>query len=673
MASRHAAETRCWSTAAFIGHPNIVTIYDFGQAGGFYFLLMEFVGGVNLRQLLRAKKLTPEEALAVIPPLCDALQYAHEHSIVHRDIKPENLLLDKGGRVKIADFGIAKMVGDDSSVGLAESQPAGTPQYMAPEQKDYQRTDHRADIYSLGVVLYEMLTGELPAEKLQAPSRKVQIDVRLDEIVLRALEKTPELRYQTAVEFRTQVETVIAGSGNSEPSREETASGYSRLAIVGACWAPLLFPALILIKRYRATSSLTSWWGVLIVVTVGVLAITAPIGTTILGWTAVARIRRSTGRMRGLVLAVFDGLFFPLLMLDGLIGWMAFTAWSLCVDFFANRAMQIEPTFGTRLANFIEHHQEIPNLVALVVALTLDYLIIRRVWRVVSGVLPADSAPKVGFVRKVVLCAGGVPLLLLGLFVIFTPISWRSSRLTEAHRSAEALEQMLKQQNEKPDASLDASNLEDKIIRLARERLDQSRQSYEAKQVSLSEVEEAEGELALAEARDDQLKRAEARLTIATKYLERIEKGFRTGNIREAEYNHAKQRKLEAQLAMADALRHAGETASGRSTEDEIIRLARERLEQTRQLYQAQHISLSQVDEAEGELALAEARGDQVKRAEARLSMATKYLERIEGVHRTGNISDAEYNQAKQRKLEEELDLQRARTAASGDNQVRIR
>jgi hypothetical protein len=169
------------------------------------------------------------------------------------------------------------------------------------------------------------------------------------------------------------------------------------------------------------------------------------------------------------------------------------------------------------------------------------------------------------------------------------------------------------------------------------------------------------------------LKRAEARLTIATKYLERIEKGFRTGNIREAEYNHAKQRKLEAQLAMADALRHAGETASGRSTEDEIIRLARERLEQTRQLYQAQHISLSQVDEAEGELALAEARGDQVKRAEARLSMATKYLERIEGVHRTGNISDAEYNQAKQRKLEEELDLQRARTAASGDNQVRIR
>jgi tRNA A-37 threonylcarbamoyl transferase component Bud32 len=424
--------TREAHALAALNHPHIVTVYDFGQAGGYYFLLMEFVNGVNLRQLLQARKLTPEEALAVIPPLCEALQYAHEQGIVHRDIKPANLLLDKGGRVKIADFGIAKMIGDNSNLGLAESQPAGTPQYMAPEQKDYQRTDHRADIYSLGVVLYEMLTGELPAEQLQAPSCKVQISVRLDEIVLRALERTPELRYQTAVEFRTQVETVIAESANSRRSRGETASGYSRLAIAGACWAPLLFASLFLIRWYHGTSSLTSRWNVLLVVTLGVLGLTAPIGTTILGWTSVARIRRSAGRTRGLMLAVFDGLFFPLLMLDGLLGWMAFTAWSLCVNFFADPAMQFDPAFGTRLANFIAHHQEIPNLVALIVALTLDFLIIRRVWRGVSGALPPDSTPTVGFVRKVVLCPGGVPLLLLGLFVIFTPISWRSSRLTEA-------------------------------------------------------------------------------------------------------------------------------------------------------------------------------------------------------------------------------------------------
>ena len=128
--------TREAQALAALNHPNIVTVYDFGQAGGFYFLLMEFADGLNLRQLLRARKLAPPEALAIVPPICEALQYAHEHGIVHRDIKPENLLLDKDGRVKIADFGIAKMLhAEESDVGLTESQPAGTPQYMAPEQR----------------------------------------------------------------------------------------------------------------------------------------------------------------------------------------------------------------------------------------------------------------------------------------------------------------------------------------------------------------------------------------------------------------------------------------------------------------------------------------------------------------------------------------------------------
>lgn len=187
---------------AALNHPSIVTIYDFGQAGGFYFLLMEFVDGVNLRQAMKAGRFTPEQALAVVPPVCEALQFAHEHGIVHRDIKPENLLLDKEGRVKIADFGVAKMLhADESDVGPAESQPAGTPRYMAPEQMEAGMTDHRADIYSLGVVLYELLTGELPADRLEPPSSKVQIDVRLDEIVLRALSVSPALRYQSATQF----------------------------------------------------------------------------------------------------------------------------------------------------------------------------------------------------------------------------------------------------------------------------------------------------------------------------------------------------------------------------------------------------------------------------------------------------------------------------------------
>lgn len=187
---------------ARLNHPHIVTIHDFGETGGLFYLVMEFVDGVNLRDLLRDGKLEPKQALAIVPPICEALQYAHDKGIVHRDIKPENLLLDREGRIKIADFGIAALMG-------AEGENSGTPPYMAPEQGgERSGVDHRADLYALGVVLYEMLTGERPGKDLIAPSRKVQIDVRLDEMVLRALEKEPERRYQTAGEFRTVVETL---------------------------------------------------------------------------------------------------------------------------------------------------------------------------------------------------------------------------------------------------------------------------------------------------------------------------------------------------------------------------------------------------------------------------------------------------------------------------------
>jgi len=224
FAERFAREAQA---LAQLNHPNIVTIYDFGQAGGFYFLLMEFVDGVNLRQLLATRKLEPAEALAIVPPVCEALQYAHDRGIVHCDIKPENLLLDKDGRAKIADFGIARIMGAAPSQA---TEIAGTPQYMAPEQR-VDKADHRSDIYSLGVVLYELLTGELPGDKLQPPSRKVLIDVRLDEIVLRALHKTPELRFQTAAEFRTQVETVISDPG--APPRPRAANAPPQMIKVG--------------------------------------------------------------------------------------------------------------------------------------------------------------------------------------------------------------------------------------------------------------------------------------------------------------------------------------------------------------------------------------------------------------------------------------------------------
>jgi predicted Ser/Thr protein kinase len=198
---------------AKLSHPNIVAIYEFGQAEGLSFFVMEFVDGLNLRQLERAGKLSPREALQIVPQICEALQFAHDEGIVHRDIKPENILVDKKGRVKIADFGIAKILGREPEIALTETRGViGTPQYMAPEQVEKpQSVDHRADIFSLGVVFYEMLTGELPLGKFAPPSSRmggVQVDVRLDEVVLRALEKEPELRYQHASQVKTAVETI---------------------------------------------------------------------------------------------------------------------------------------------------------------------------------------------------------------------------------------------------------------------------------------------------------------------------------------------------------------------------------------------------------------------------------------------------------------------------------
>ena len=251
FADRFAREAKA---LAKLNHPGIVTLYEFGQvqssagvspASGsqpstfnpqpLYYFLMEFVDGVNLRQLLHAGRIAPREALAIVPQICDALQFAHDQGIVHRDIKPENILLDRRGRVKVADFGLAKImegrdalprVQADQRVGptnlTAAGKVMGTPNYMAPEQMEHpDAVNHRADIYALGVVFYQMLTGELPGKKIEPPSAKVQIDVRLDEVVLRALEKKPELRYQQVSVLKTQVETIASESEKSEVRRQK--------------------------------------------------------------------------------------------------------------------------------------------------------------------------------------------------------------------------------------------------------------------------------------------------------------------------------------------------------------------------------------------------------------------------------------------------------------------
>ena len=432
--------TREAQALAALSHPNIVTIYDFGQAGGFYFLLMEFVDGLNLRQLLRLRKFTPEEALAIVPPLCDALQLAHDRGIVHRDIKPENLLLDKDGHVKVADFGIAKMLGVVDVTGKSGGTSApenptqtavGTPGYSAPEQKtDPQRVDSRADIYSLGVVFYEMLTGELPGKRIEPPSAKVQIDVRLDEIVLRALEREPERRYQTAGELKTVIETVVAetlklaGVGSFAPGTGPrgttvlSAPRWSLAAIAGAVGIGFFLVVIVLWLVDWPASSDPSFGHTLpqilfrgAVLPAGLVAVLAG---TILGWIAVVRIRRSAGRLRGLRLAAFDGLFLPLLTVDFFI---------LIVWAFRVKALAAHRGLGGSMFRNLGDFAAFTLLLGLVAG-WVDYLIIRPVWRAISGSAgggaPGTNLHTQRSLRRLAVALGLAVIILYPGYVILT-------------------------------------------------------------------------------------------------------------------------------------------------------------------------------------------------------------------------------------------------------------
>ena len=477
---------------ARLSHPNIVAVHEFGKADSLHFFIMEFVDGANLRQLEQIGRLAPREALQIIPQICDALQYAHDEGVVHRDIKPENVLVDRKGRVKIADFGLAKILGvDTESLRLtAEGQVMGTPHYMAPEQVERPlAVDHRADIYSLGVVFYEMLTGDLPLGKFSPPSRKYQLDVRLDDVVLRALENDPARRYQQASEVKTQVETiagtpapavaavpaanqhfirwagfpvVVERDGVRKVNRKEalkafgilfgvltiafglvsliagrtlfgwlgisgslslqlrlviaalvTAFGvwlalrtkrvvqpprtpdgtvvlppeeFSRKAIIGLCWIPFVFFILLMFYELQAPAGQEqrgpAWWQMALGVLTLPLGFTAPFGATLLGWWAVGDIRRSRGRIAGLPLALFDGLFFPLLALDVFI-YAACIKGALLVQ--ALRPdIAGERWWGVFAALF--------PFIAVAVCLLVDFLIIRRVWRAVRL---GDGTPRV--------------------------------------------------------------------------------------------------------------------------------------------------------------------------------------------------------------------------------------------------------------------------------------
>jgi tRNA A-37 threonylcarbamoyl transferase component Bud32 len=247
FAERFTREARA---LAALSHPNIVQIHDYGREGELCFLVMEHVSGTSLRRILSTQRLSPETALRYVPQICDALEYAHANGVIHRDIKPENILIDERGNLKIADFGLAKMADpgrSDAAHATATGQVMGTPHYMAPEQiENMAGVDHRADIYSLGVVFYEMLTGELPLGKFPNPSQKVHVDVRFDEVVLKALQKEPEKRYQRASYIKDAVST-ISGKGFPVSPVSGEKPRMSRLAIAGALGLPAAIITFVLL------------------------------------------------------------------------------------------------------------------------------------------------------------------------------------------------------------------------------------------------------------------------------------------------------------------------------------------------------------------------------------------------------------------------------------------
>lgn len=197
-----------------MNHPAIVSVYDFGRTtdGQLYFV-MEYVDGTDVQRMIaREGKLPPEHALAITAHLCDALGYAHKQGIVHRDIKPSNVLIDVEGRVKVADFGLAKLSDKSQHSSLTQTGMAmGTPDYVAPEAlMQGMDVDGRADIYAVGVMLYQMLTGDIPRGMFRMPSQKFQsIDPRFDAIIRRALEHDREERYQSSHELRLALDVIL--------------------------------------------------------------------------------------------------------------------------------------------------------------------------------------------------------------------------------------------------------------------------------------------------------------------------------------------------------------------------------------------------------------------------------------------------------------------------------
>ncbi len=224
---------------ARLNHPHIVAVHDFGQADdGHYFMVMEYVEGSDLAARLRiGGPLPPGEALRIVREVCDALHYAHEQGVVHRDIKPANILLDSAGGVKVSDFGIAQFAHEEIARGLtATGTLLGTPDYTAPEQLAPQgAVDQRADIFSVGVMLYELLTGQLPRGVFRPASELARVPRELDAVLARAMQSEPGRRYSAVTELSAELVSAPP-PGRRRSAGQRIAAAAALLAATGGLW-----------------------------------------------------------------------------------------------------------------------------------------------------------------------------------------------------------------------------------------------------------------------------------------------------------------------------------------------------------------------------------------------------------------------------------------------------
>lgn len=189
---------------ALLNHPNIVKLHDFDEVDDLLYFTMEHVDGMDLHSILQGGQLTTEHVESWVPQVCRALEYAHERDLIHRDVKPGNIMIDQDGVVKLTDFGLVKRKATRGRIGLTQASISiGTPNYLAPEAMESGAdVDHRADIYSLGVVLYQLLTSKLPIGAWRSPSSlNPALDPSYDEVVVRAMQQDPDDRFQKISEL----------------------------------------------------------------------------------------------------------------------------------------------------------------------------------------------------------------------------------------------------------------------------------------------------------------------------------------------------------------------------------------------------------------------------------------------------------------------------------------